>query len=263
MSVAGKTGTALLKPAKIRQPTGAVNGCRPDSDPTVTGHRLPGDDGTKEYFSTFVGFFPADNPQVTILVSIDRPDPARTRTTSAARPPAPLFSTLATMAMHELRVSPHRTTTAARAAQDDDRCLACSARWSSRRDLTGSTSSATTRSTSSSGRPRLAARCAPARCSAACGAHDRRTRVRRSGARRRRRRRCSSTTGVDVDRRRSSSSPTPGTAMGLLAASFFGHPSRAADDRRRHRHERQDDDHEPDRLDPRPPMDDRPARSAR
>ena len=64
-----------------------------------------GDDGTKEYFSTFVGYFPADNPQVTILVSIDRPDPSN-QDHLGGTAAGPLFSTLATMAMHELRVSP-------------------------------------------------------------------------------------------------------------------------------------------------------------
>ena len=62
-------------------------------------------DGSKEYYSTFVGYFPADNPQVTILVSIDRPDPGN-QDHLGGKAAGPLFSTLATIAMHELKVSP-------------------------------------------------------------------------------------------------------------------------------------------------------------
>ncbi len=97
MSVAGKTGTALLKPT---QPAGQQAG----AGAPVTADYV-GADGKKEYYSTFVGFFPADNPQVTILVSIDRPDPA-SQDHLGGKAAGPLFSTLATIAMHELRVSP-------------------------------------------------------------------------------------------------------------------------------------------------------------
>jgi cell division protein FtsI (penicillin-binding protein 3) len=110
MSVAGKTGTALLKPAAdpaeaaTAQATGDVK--KPISTTEVDANSAyQGDDGTKEYFSTFVGYFPADNPQVTILVSIDRPDPSN-QDHLGGTAAGPLFSTLATMAMHELRVSP-------------------------------------------------------------------------------------------------------------------------------------------------------------
>jgi cell division protein FtsI (penicillin-binding protein 3) len=111
MAVAGKTGTALLKPSAkpadqsgkppapplVQQPTGETN------PPANTAYQA--DDGTKEYYSTFVGYFPADNPQVTILVSIDRPDPTN-QDHLGGKAAGPLFSTLATLAMHELRVSP-------------------------------------------------------------------------------------------------------------------------------------------------------------
>jgi cell division protein FtsI (penicillin-binding protein 3) len=119
MSVAGKTGTALLKPAVDPAQTGsaqtdsALAAAQPD--PAVanpTGETNPpantdyqAQDGTKEYYSTFVGYFPADNPQVTILVSIDRPDPTN-QDHLGGKAAGPLFSTLATIAMHELRVSP-------------------------------------------------------------------------------------------------------------------------------------------------------------
>jgi cell division protein FtsI (penicillin-binding protein 3) len=101
MSVAGKTGTALLKPT---QPTGQQTGA-PGAPGTPGTADYVGADGKKEYYSTFVGFFPADNPQVTILVSIDRPDPA-SQDHLGGKAAGPLFSTLATIAMHELRVSP-------------------------------------------------------------------------------------------------------------------------------------------------------------
>ena len=111
MSVAGKTGTALLKrPSKPALPAGQTPPATPSADPS--GETNPpsntdyqGDDGTKEYYSTFVGYFPADNPQVTILVSIDRPDPTN-QDHLGGKAAGPLFSTLATIAMHELRVSP-------------------------------------------------------------------------------------------------------------------------------------------------------------
>ena len=73
--------------------------------PPASTNDYQGNNGTKEYYSTFVGFFPADDPQVTILVSIDRPDPAN-QDHLGGRAAGPLFSTLATLAMHELRVSP-------------------------------------------------------------------------------------------------------------------------------------------------------------
>ena len=114
MSVAGKTGTALLKPevdpalaaAQKQQGTVTPTTVAPtgETNPAAT-NDYQADDGTKEYFSTFVGFFPADHPQVTILVSIDRPDPSN-QDHLGGTAAGPLFSTLATLAMHELRVSP-------------------------------------------------------------------------------------------------------------------------------------------------------------
>ncbi len=109
MSVAGKTGTALLKPTA--DPTkDAVQGApvAPDAalasvQPTNTDYQA--EDGSKEYYSTFVGYFPADNPQVTILVSIDRPDPT-SQDRLGGKAAGPLFSTLATIVMRELKVSP-------------------------------------------------------------------------------------------------------------------------------------------------------------
>ena len=112
MSVAGKTGTALLKPSTA--PAGAATPPTTTAptttttvpttvDPNNTDYQAA--DGSKQYYSTFVGFFPADHPQVTILVSIDRPDPSN-QDRLGGKAAGPLFSKLATIAMHELRVSP-------------------------------------------------------------------------------------------------------------------------------------------------------------
>ncbi|MEP7202926.1 MAG: penicillin-binding protein 2 [Ilumatobacteraceae bacterium] len=108
MSVAGKTGTALLKPTTdpAQAAADAAQGKVATAAPTgaaSTDYQTA--DGAKEYFSTFVGYFPADDPQVTILVSIDRPDPSN-QDHLGGTAAGPLFSTLATIAMHELRVSP-------------------------------------------------------------------------------------------------------------------------------------------------------------
>ena len=52
LSIAGKTGTAFKA---------ADNGTYFD------------DNGERIYYASFVGFFPADDPQVTVLVSVDEP----------------------------------------------------------------------------------------------------------------------------------------------------------------------------------------------
>lgn len=84
ISVAGKTGTAL----KVQK-----NGT------------YRADDGSKSYFASFVGFYPASAPKVTIVVSIDEPDPtsnARFGGTGAA----PIFVDIAQAATHELQITP-------------------------------------------------------------------------------------------------------------------------------------------------------------
>lgn len=84
MSVAGKTGTGY----KIQ-----------DNGTYVT------DDGTRSYFATFVGYLPAANPRVTILVSIDEPDPS-SRDRFGGTAAAPVFAKLATIAIQELSIEP-------------------------------------------------------------------------------------------------------------------------------------------------------------
>lgn len=84
MSVAGKTGTGY----KVFD-----NGT------------YQGDDGQRKYFATFVGFFPADDPQITILVSIDEPDPT-TQDRFGGTAAAPVFADLAQVAIRELQIVP-------------------------------------------------------------------------------------------------------------------------------------------------------------
>jgi len=83
ISVAGKTGTAY----KIQE--GGTYG----------------EDGDRQYRATFVGYFPAQAPQVTILVTIDQPDPT-SRDRFGGTAAAPLFTKIATSAIHELQIAP-------------------------------------------------------------------------------------------------------------------------------------------------------------
>nr|MDP9465130.1 penicillin-binding protein 2 [Actinomycetota bacterium] len=105
MSVAGKTGTTLLKAKSTAAQNGQATPVVDENGMIQSATDYVGEGGAKEYYSTFVGFFPANDPKVTILVSIDRPDPAN-RDHLGGMAAGPLFSTLATIAMHELRVSP-------------------------------------------------------------------------------------------------------------------------------------------------------------
>ncbi len=84
LSVAGKTGTAFKA---------AENGTYFD------------DEGSRVYYASFVGFFPADDPQVTVLVAIDEPPP-ETRNRFGGTAAAPLFAELAPSLIHELGIQP-------------------------------------------------------------------------------------------------------------------------------------------------------------
>lgn len=84
ISVAGKTGTGY----KIQD-----NGT------------YESDSGTRAYFATFVGFLPSNDPQVTILVSIDEPDPS-SRDRFGGTAAAPVFARLAEMTIHERSIEP-------------------------------------------------------------------------------------------------------------------------------------------------------------
>ncbi len=84
LTIAGKTGTGL----KV-----ADNGTYFD------------DDGNHIYYASFVGFFPAENPQVTVLVSVDEP-PAGTNDRFGGTAAAPVFAELAPTLIHELGIVP-------------------------------------------------------------------------------------------------------------------------------------------------------------
>ena len=84
LSVAGKTGTGL-----IAQPDGGYVGA----------------DGKLAYYSSFVGFFPAEDPQVTVLVSIDQP-PNDSNDRFGGTAAAPVFRELAPTIVHELGIQP-------------------------------------------------------------------------------------------------------------------------------------------------------------
>ncbi|HUS42498.1 MAG TPA: penicillin-binding protein 2 [Ilumatobacteraceae bacterium] len=84
LSIAGKTGTAFKA---------ADNGTYFDAD------------GNRIYYSSFVGFFPSENPQVTVLVSVDEP-PAGTNDRFGGTAAAPVFAELAPTLIHELGIVP-------------------------------------------------------------------------------------------------------------------------------------------------------------
>lgn len=84
LAVAGKTGTAFKA---------ADNGTYFDAD------------GNRIYYASFVGFFPADDPQVTVLVSVDEP-PAGTNDRFGGTAAAPVFAELAPTLIHELGIVP-------------------------------------------------------------------------------------------------------------------------------------------------------------
>ena len=84
ISVAGKTGTAY----KLQD-----NG-------TYTN-----DEGARTYFASFVGFLPANNQRMTVLVSIDEPDPySNDRFGGTAA--APVFARIGQVLINELNIRP-------------------------------------------------------------------------------------------------------------------------------------------------------------
>jgi len=82
MSIAGKTGTGYKAQA---------NGT------------YFNDDGSRAYYASFVGFFPAEDPQVSILVSIDEPR-ADSDDRFGGTAAAPVFQELAPTMVHELGI---------------------------------------------------------------------------------------------------------------------------------------------------------------
>lgn len=84
LSVGGKTGTGY-----IRQDNGTYLK----------------DDGSRAYFASFVGFLPASNPEFTVLVSVDEPDPA-SRDRFGGTAAAPVFARIGQVIVNELDLRP-------------------------------------------------------------------------------------------------------------------------------------------------------------
>ena len=84
LSVAGKTGTGY-----IRQDNGTYLK----------------DDGSRAYFASFVGFLPASNPEFTVLVSVDEPDPS-SRDRFGGTAAAPVFARIGQVIVNELDLRP-------------------------------------------------------------------------------------------------------------------------------------------------------------
>ena len=86
VTIAGKTGTGL----KAQDGGGYLDA-----------------DGNRKYYSSFAGFFPAEAPRVTVLVSIDEPPGAEGQITRfGGTAAAPVFSTIAPTIMHEMGFTP-------------------------------------------------------------------------------------------------------------------------------------------------------------
>ena len=84
LTIAGKTGTAYKA---------AENGTYFDEN------------GERVYYASFVGFFPAEDPQVTVLIAVDQP-PAGSGDRFGGTAAAPVFAELAPAFIHELNIQP-------------------------------------------------------------------------------------------------------------------------------------------------------------
>ena len=93
MEVAGKTGTGYKAQANGTYSTDA---------------------GYRKYFASFVGYFPARAPRITMLVSIDEPS-ASSRDRFGGTAAAPVFARLVPTIMHELGIDATGTGTGCKA----------------------------------------------------------------------------------------------------------------------------------------------------
>ncbi|WP_206537689.1 peptidoglycan D,D-transpeptidase FtsI family protein, partial [Ilumatobacter nonamiensis] len=87
LAIAGKTGTAFKA---------ADNGTYYDEN------------GNRIYYSSFAGFYPADDPEVTVLVALDEPA-AGTDDRFGGTAAAPVFADLTPTIIHELEIQPSAT----------------------------------------------------------------------------------------------------------------------------------------------------------
>jgi cell division protein FtsI (penicillin-binding protein 3) len=83
-TVAGKTGTGLKA-----QPNGTYLN----------------EFGQRVYYASFVGFFPAEDPQITLLITVDEP-PAGSRDRFGGTAAAPVFARMAPTIVHERNIQP-------------------------------------------------------------------------------------------------------------------------------------------------------------
>jgi cell division protein FtsI (penicillin-binding protein 3) len=91
VTVAGKTGTGL----KAQDGGGYEDA-----------------DGNRKYYSSFAGFFPAEDPQVTVLISIDEPPGAVGEdkpTHFGGTAAGPVFADIAPAILHEMNITPPAT----------------------------------------------------------------------------------------------------------------------------------------------------------
>ncbi|MCB1000837.1 MAG: penicillin-binding protein 2 [Acidimicrobiales bacterium] len=85
VSVAGKTGTGLK---------------------AQDGGGYEDENGNRKYYSSFAGFFPAEDPQVTVLISIDEPPgDAEQQTRFGGTAAAPVFADIAPTIIHEMNLT--------------------------------------------------------------------------------------------------------------------------------------------------------------
>ena len=62
-------------------------------------------DGNHKYYSSFAGYFPAEDPQVTVLISIDEPPGAEGQETRfGGTAAAPVFARIAPSIIHEMDI---------------------------------------------------------------------------------------------------------------------------------------------------------------
>ncbi len=207
LSIAGKTGTGF-----IAQPGGGYVKA----------------DGTKDYYASFVGFLPAEDPQVTILISIDDL-PLRRRRTASVAPSRPRCSGNWRRRWSTSSASAHRPARqAARSDPDDGR--ATSIDLGSLADVVAGRLGGRIVGDASSGGVRHDARLPPGRAGDAVRLRARRatTTVTRSPRRRSRRAQpaCSSTMSCRSTCR-SSSSTTPGGRWARSPSAIYGQPSEA------------------------------------
>jgi cell division protein FtsI (penicillin-binding protein 3) len=88
-TVAGKTGTGLKA-----QPNGTYLN----------------EFGQRVYYASFVGFFPAEDPEITLLITVDEP-PAGSRDRFGGTAAAPVFAKMAPTIVHERNIKPPENST--------------------------------------------------------------------------------------------------------------------------------------------------------